>query len=208
MEENGTYKIRRGEENDAQGIADTVTEAFFDHFKSLCNDPQKVAATLCPAVRTAQFLVAQEEETGEVVGTIGIADAKDYPIAVQPKNLRQAFGWFRGTIASRIMRDEFYQPKTFRKGQAHVSFVAVREKARGHHLATVMLEALLQQKAYEVYTLDVVEGNGRVIPIYRSVGFEETGREKEKGAALKGFSFRYLMEYRPATAPSHTVSDL
>ena len=192
-----TFHIRMGEQKDAPGIAATLAEAFFDHFNSLCDDPKQIADALTLAIHTDSFVIAEDESTGEIVGTIGIADADDYPVAVQPKQLRKAFGLLRGTIAGRVMRSEFYQPKTFRKGQAQISFVAVRKKARGHHLATVMLEKLLLLCNYTLYTLDVVEGNEKVLPIYESVGFIRTGKEKEKGASMKGFSFRYLMEYRP-----------
>ncbi|MDI9502496.1 MAG: GNAT family N-acetyltransferase [Bacillota bacterium] len=113
------------------------------------------------------------------------------------KRICRAFGLLRGTIAAYAMRSEFYQPKRFRTGQAHVSFVAVRERARGHHLAGKMLEVLLRVGGYRQYTLDVVEGNEKVIPIYEGVGFEHAGRHKEKAAFLKGFSYRYLMEYQP-----------
>lgn len=142
-------------------------------------------------------MVAEDEETGRIVGTLGIADEDSYPILIQPKKLRQVFGFIRGTIASHIMKDEFYQPKSFRESHAHISFVAVRHSARGHRLATRLLEALLARNDYRVYSLDVVEGNERVIPIYESAGFIHTGKEKEKGLFKKGFSFRHQMEYRP-----------
>lgn len=190
------YKIRKGVTEDAKGIAATITEAFFEQFKALCKDPDTIVAALTPAIIPERFTVAEDEGTGEVVGTVGIADDKGYPILVQPEVLRKIFGFVRGSIAASVMRDEFYRPKTFQEGQGHVDFVAVRKAARRQGLATAMVRECISSDKYSFYTLDVVEGNEKVLPIYRKVGFIDAGKEKEKGAWMKGFKFRYLMEYR------------
>ena len=189
--------IRTGQEQDRRGIADTITEAFYDQFKALTTDREAVAQGLAPMLHPERFTVAVDEQ-GNVVGTVGLSDAQGYCITVQADVLRKAMGFIKGNLAAAALKDEFHRPKEFEPGQAQLDFVAVRESARGHRLAQQMLEHLLAKAGYPLYTLDVVEGNEHVMPLYESLGFRETGREKEKNARLKGFSFRHMMAYRPA----------
>lgn len=192
-----TYEIRQGRDQDRRGIADTVVEAFYDQFKALTTDKDAVATGLAQMLSPERFTVAVDAQ-GQVVGTVGLSDAQGYAVTVQSEVLRKAMGLIKGNIAALALKDEFYRPKTFEPGQAQLDFVGVREAARGHHLSTSMLTYLLDQGGYRLYTLDVVEGNERVIPIYEGLGFRETGTEKEKNAWAKGFSFRHMMAYEPA----------
>ena len=166
--------IRTGQEQDRRGIAETIVEAFYDQFKALTTDKDAVAAGLTPMLHPERFTVAVDEQ-GAVVGTVAVS-------------------------AAVALRDEFYRPKVFSPGQAQLDFVAVREHARGQRLAQKMLEHLLGKGKYALYTLDVVEGNEHVMPLYQSLGFQETGQEKEKNAWAKGFHFRHMMAYRPDTS--------
>lgn len=190
------YVIRQGAEPDRQGIAETIVEAFYEQFKALTTDKAGVAKGLSQMLHPERFTVAVDPQ-GQVVGTVGLSDERGYAVTVQAEILRKAMGLIKGNIAALALKDEFYRPKTFEPGQAQLDFVGVREAARGQHLATRMLEDLLSQGGYRLYTLDVVEGNERVLPLYEGLGFRETGTEKEKNAWAKGFSFRHLLAYRP-----------
>ncbi|NLD33593.1 MAG: GNAT family N-acetyltransferase [Clostridiales bacterium] len=194
-----TYQIRPGTETDRRGIADTMAEAYFDQFKSLTQDREGVARGLAPMLHPERFTVAVEEQGG-VVGTAALSDAAGYAITVLPQVLREAMGFIKGNLAAAALREMVTRPKAFRPGQAHLDFVAVRETARGRGLARQMLRHILDKRAYELYTLDVTEGNEAVLPLFEGLGFVRTGTEPEKAAALKGFSFRYLLAYRPEGA--------
>jgi ribosomal protein S18 acetylase RimI-like enzyme len=187
--------IRPAAEADRQGIADTIVEAFYDQFKSLTTDKEAVAAALAPMLNLPQFTVAEQE--GCIVGAVGLNDENAYAVTIKPDVLKKAVGFIRGTMAAPILREEFNRPGRFEPGQAQVDFVSVRKSTRGQGIARAMLQHVLA-KDYRLFTLDVTEGNERVLPLYQSVGFVQTGREQEKMAKMKGFSFRYLMAYRPA----------
>ncbi len=191
------YQIRQGREQDRRGIADTVVEAFYDQFKALTTDKEGVAAGLARMLSPERFTVAVDEQD-LVVGTVGLSDAGGYAVTVQADILRRAMGLIKGNIAAVALKDEFHGPQHFEPGQAHLELVAVRESARGHHLAQRMITHLLAQGGHSLYTLDVVQGNEQVIPLYEGLGFSKTGTEKEKNGWAKGFSFRYLMAHRPA----------
>ena len=187
--------IRPAVEADRRGIADTIAEAFYDQFSSLTTDREAVAAAMAPMLNLSQFTVA--EQNGQIVGAVGVNDAALYAVTIKPDILKQAMGFIKGTMATPILREEFNRPKQFAPGQAQVDFVSVRESARGQGIAKAMLRQVLS-KDYRLFTLDVTQGNEQVLPLYQSLGFVETGREQEKMAKMKGFSFRYLMAYRPA----------
>lgn len=195
-----TILFRRGEPEDARGIAETIVEAFFDSFQPLSKSEEKLANVVEAGVQTDHFFVAVDEDTAEVVGTVGLADAASYPILAAPKTLKEQFGWLRGTIAKRFMEAEFYRPKAFAPRQAYLAYVGVNKHARGQGIAKRMLESALRESDYERYDLDVVAGNESVLPLYESIGFHEVAKVKEKFAWLQGYPFRYLMSYTPEGA--------
>lgn len=192
-----SYHIRNGTEQDRQGIADAMAEAYFDQFKALTRDREGVARGLAPMLHPERFTVAVAQDTGRVAGTIGLSDMDGYAITVLPQVLREAMGFVKGNLAAAALREMVTRPRAFQPGQAHLDYVAVRVADRGQGMARQMLRHILDKKAYALYTLDVTEGNERVLPLFEGLGFARTGTEPEKGAALKGFSFRYLLEYRP-----------
>ncbi len=198
------YTIRQGTAADARGIADTIVEAFYDQFKALTTDKEGVAKGLAQMLHPERFTVAADGQ-GNVVGTVGLSDEHSYCVTIRPDVLRAAMGFVKGNIAAVALKDEFYRPKTFKPGQAQIDFVAVRKSERGQGLAQQMLEHLLKQGGYSLYTLDVIEGNEQVMPLYEKLGFQETGREKEKTAWAKGFSFRHMMAYAPEQPRAQTA---
>ena len=191
------YLIRTGTEADRQGIADVMAEAYYHMFKSLTQDRKGVARGLAPMLHPERFTVAVAQDTGRVAGTVGLSDAEGYAITVQPQVLREAMGFIKGNLAAAALREMVTRPKAFQPGHAHLDFVSVREADRGQGLAQRMLRHILDSEAYALYTLDVTEGNEQALPLFEGLGFARTGTEPEKAAALKGFSFRYLLTYRP-----------
>lgn len=202
-------QIRDAEDPDRHGIAEAIAEAFFDSFKVLHDTHQHLAQALAGGIDTTRFVVAVDRETGQVVGTVGISDEAGYAIRVDHRALREAFGWLKGLGAILLMEDEFYCPKVFDKGQGQIDFVAVRQAARGQRLATAMLRHLMDTRQYDSYTLEVIEGNEHVLPLYRSLGFAEIARPRESAAWAKGFHFSYRMRRditpppRPLALPQH-----
>lgn len=189
--------LRYGQEHDRRGISETIVAAFWDQLGHLVNDQEKVIHLLADFVLPDRFFVAADKESSQILGTFSIVDERGYAFKVDEAAIKKAFGLFKGSIASAVLKDEFYRPKAFKTGQAHIDFVSVREEYRNRGLAKQMLKAFLQEKRYGLYTLEVVEGNERVLPLYQQLGFAQTGREPEKRARLLGFSFRYNLAYIP-----------
>lgn len=191
------YRLRIGTDKDNFGIAETIAEAFYDQFKAFSESITDIAGVLAPAIDSSRFYIAEETSSGLVVGVAGFADEGGYPIGVQRDVLKKKLGWVKGTLAAWIMKDEFYTPKRLSDRQAHIGFVGVREGARGRGIARKLIRELLASTPYAVYTLDVVEGNEKVLPLYEGLGFQHIGKKQERFGSVKGFTYRYLMEYRP-----------
>ncbi len=189
--------LRYGQEQDRRGIAATIVAAFWDELGHLVNDQETVIRLLADFVLPERFFTAEDKESKQILGTFSIVDEQGYAFRVDEAAIKKAFGLIKGSIASAVLKDEFYRPKAFKPGQAHIDFVSVRDEMRNRGLAKQMLETFLREKRYSLYTLEVVEGNERVLPLYQQLGFEQTGREPEKRARLLGFSFRYNLAYVP-----------
>ncbi len=196
MEQLSKYEIRWAKEEDRLGIAETLVDGFYKHFKSVAKSKDTLHKALLPALKPERFVVAVDLDEQKIVGTVSISDKDGYPIIVLKPHLRKVFGFLKGTIVAAVLRDEYYIPKVFADGQAQVDNVAVRESARKQGLAKAMLSFALKTEGIKCFTLDVVEGNEAVLPLYESVGFKETGRKKENFAWQKGFSFRYILTHQ------------
>lgn len=187
--------LRYGLERDRRGIAETIVAAFWDQLGHLVNDQEAVISLLADFIIPGHFFVAADPEVGRVLGAFSFSDEHGYAFRLDEAAVKRTFGFIKGSIASAVLKDEFYRPAVFGPGQAHIDFVAVRADQQGRGLAKRMLGAFLQEKRYQLYTLEVVEGNERALQLYLQLGFAQTGRQPEKRARLLGFSFRYTLAH-------------
>ena len=187
--------LRYGQERDRRGIAETIVAAFWDQLGHLVNDQEAVIRLLADFIIPEHFYAAADPESNRVLGAFSFADEHGYAFRLDESAMKRTFGFVKGSIASAVLKDEFYRPAVFGPGQAHIDFVAVRADQQGQGLAKRMLGAFLQEKRYQLYTLEVVEGNERAISLYLQLGFVQTGRQPEKRARLLGFSFRYTLAH-------------
>ena len=186
------FDIRQGQEQDRLAIADTIVEAFYHQFKALTTDKQGVRDGLAPMLHPQRFFVAVDGQ-GDIIGTVGLGDEQGYALTIMADVLRKALGFVKGNVAAIALKEEFYRPKAFQPGQAHLDFVAVRESHRRQGVARQLVQHVLNTGAYTHYTLEVLEGSEYILPLYQQLGFVITGTEKERASALKGFSFRHLL---------------
>lgn len=189
-------EIRRGQEADRRGIAETLVEAFYKEYKAISKSKPQLVEIMERNILPERFIVAFDKDSASVVGALSLSDEKGYAVGVDEAQLKRMFGWFKGKIVAGILRDEFIRPLHFATKTAYIANVAVRENARGQGIAKALLRKALRMDEYETYTLDVVEGNEVVLPLYKGLGFVEVGREKEKGGWMKGFRFRYLLTHK------------
>ena len=187
--------IRRGQPGDAPGIAETVVETLYAALSQLDRDKDKLVRALAAMLHPDKFVVAAIRPTQEVVGVAAIADAGGYAATVSDAVLRKEFGLFKSKLASSIMKDEIYRPESFRPGEGHVYYMGIKEGYRAGGIAEALISALQADSRYQLLTLEVIEGDEQVLPLYEKMGFVQVGRAKEPGAALKGFHFRYQLEW-------------
>ncbi len=192
--------IRTAQEQDRPAIAQVVVQSFWPLLSGLGESQPILIDLLAAMLVPERFTVAVDAE-GQVLGAAALGDAQGYPIEVKPALLRKTFGFIKGSLATKAMGEEVRRPAAFQAGQAAISLVSVRESVRNQGVAKAILKHILRQGHYALYTLDVIQGSEKALPLFEGLGFVHTGREKEKGGSLKGFDFRYLMAYRsPVTS--------
>lgn len=182
--------IRKGKDSDRVGIAETFIEAFYETSNLFANQNKRFF--LSQPIHPDRFRVALAED--RVVGIVGIAEEGRYPISVFKKLLKKEFGFIKGSLAANVLSSEFYRPKTFRPQEGHLLFVGVREEFRGQGIAKEMLKKIFEEESFKLYSLDVVSGNEKVIPLYEKAGFKIIKKDSSKNSRRPGIKFRYLME--------------
>lgn len=155
------YDIRMGRARDAQGIAQTVGEAFYGEFRQLTRNPGRLAQALSGMVDPSRFAVGVNPEAGSIEGAAALSDAAGYAVTARKDVLAKALGAVRGGLSFGVLRRELQRPERFSPGQAQVDFVAARKRARGQGLAHDILAFLLSRGGYARYTLDVMERPGQ-----------------------------------------------
>lgn len=199
-------EIRKALNQDKYEISKIIVSAFGYSFKNITNDTSKLLNIIHAGIDHNRFYVAINQENNEVVGIVGYCDNTGYHVKIDNKVLRKELGFFKSIISKMVMVDEFYRPKVFLEDQSSIDFVSVKESARGQGIARSILKRVLQDTKYSKYRLDVVEGNERVIPLYESLGFIISYKEKETYSFIKDHKYKYVMEYNKSLIQDDSTS--
>lgn len=184
-------EYRLGTDADRAGIVAAVSTAFYDQFKALSSDKNKVIEGLSHAVVPDRFVIAIED--GQVIGVVAIAFAGRNPFNVDYSQLAKILGPIYGHIGGRVLEREVRPPVKVGTKEAFISCVGTIPAARGKGVATGMLRKALEVAPARTYILDVMEGNEKVLPLYEGVGFRIVDRVKEPFGRLRGMHFRYIL---------------
>jgi ribosomal protein S18 acetylase RimI-like enzyme len=185
--------VRKASEADKSYIAGIIAFGFENIFSVLIKDMEKVARALENGIDFKRFFVA--EINREIIGVIACTDCDGRAVAVDKAAYKKYFGFIRGLIAINIFTEEFMKPFKYPKTTGYIEFVAVAEKARRKGVASKMLRAVIDNTNYNDYLLDVTDVNTGAQECYKSFGFKEIERVKEKHGRPKGFNARIYIKY-------------
>lgn len=188
------YQFCIGTKSDKKGIAEIITETFFKEFEPYVSSKNIIVSLMTPFIHEERFYIAKDSKTKEIVAALGISDEKGYSIDVPRKGILKEFGYLKGLFFNALISSEFYRPKNFQEKQGHIAYVSVRENLRGHGIGKNLLEGAIQNFDYHTFTLDVMEGNEIVLPLFERAGFQFVEKQKEFLSPFRNFSFRYFME--------------
>lgn len=186
--------IRQANENDRSDIALCIAEGFKKDFDVLCKNSHTVAAAISTGIQISKFYVA--ESKNEVVGVVAISDCNGRAATTDIASYKENFGFFKGSIANLVLKEEFESPLDYPPTTGYIEFVAVRNSHQRKGIATSMLKESMIQSSYEDYVLDVTDVNTAAIRCYSALGFKEFKRAKEKHSKQKGFSAKIYMKYQ------------
>ena len=186
--------IRQATENDRSDIALCIAEGFKKDFDVLCKNTHTVATAISTGLQISKFYVAESEN--EVVGVVAISDCNGRAATTDIASYKENFGFFKGSIANLVLKEEFESPLDYPPTTGYIEFVAVRNSHQRKGIATSMLKESMIQSSYEDYVLDVTDVNTAAIRCYSALGFKEFKRAKEKHSKQKGLSTKIYMKYQ------------
>jgi ribosomal protein S18 acetylase RimI-like enzyme len=186
-------QIRKAKEPDRNKVALCIAEGFEKDFSVLCKDTQKVADAIAAGLDLERFYVADVK--GNIAGVLAISDCNGRAARAEKVSLKKYFGFFKGTIGTFVLKEEFEKQLEYPVTTGYIEFVAVRKKYRRQGLATAMLRESMLLTNYQDFVLDVTDVNDSAIQCYTSIGFEEFKRIPEKHGKQKGFNEKIFMRY-------------
>ena len=185
--------IRNAKEIDRNSVALCIAEGFEKDFSILCKDNQKVAEAIATGLNMERFYVADVK--GNIAGVLAISDCNGRAARAEKVSLKKYFGFFKGTIGTFVLKEEFEKQLEYPVTTGYIEFVAVRKKYRRQGIATAMLRESMLLTNYQDFVLDVTDVNDSAIQCYTSIGFEEFKRIPEKHGKQKGFNEKIFMRY-------------
>lgn len=172
-------------------VSRVFIEGYYNELSFFAKDPERLANAFEDAFIAEVFYLALID--GQVVGMLACANNKTRAMRLDPKKLRKALGFFAGSLAYLVLKNEFHRPFQYADDVAYIECVATGITARGQGVATALLNDVLRNLPYTEYILEVVDTNEKAFRIYQKLGFEEFERKPEKHAKQKGFNARIYM---------------
>lgn len=185
--------IRKAEESDRSDLAACIAEGFEKDFSILCKDTKRVADGIKRGIHIDMFYVAQQN--GEIIGVLAITDCNGRAVMTDGESYRKYFGFIKGMIAKKVLREEFEAPLKYPADTGYLEFVCVRKKARKRGVASIMIKESMKMSSYREYVLDVTDANEPAIQCYEKIGFQEFERVEEKHSKQKGYHAKIYMKY-------------
>ncbi|GAA0377495.1 GNAT family N-acetyltransferase [Bacillus horti] len=176
-------------------ISEVYIDGFGEHLNFFSKDRKKLERALEHMFNLDVFYVALID--GEIAGITACTDGTVHSINHNKKELRKHLGWYKGTIANMVFKNQFQEfSGDVRNGAASVEFVATAREHRGKGVATAILNHLLTLPQYKEYILEgVADTNLAAIKLYEKLGYKEFKRTKQKHTRISGINYYLSMIY-------------
>lgn len=158
----------------------------------LSRDRNNIADTFAPMINPDAFYLAVKN--GAVIGILACSDRSKRAMNLDRTRLRESFGYWKGSIAYRVMNSEFDKSKLYPDDTGYIECVATASAARRQGAATALIRYVLRHAPYRRYVLDLMDTNTAAYRVYANLGFVEMKRVRERFGRLKGFKERIYME--------------
>lgn len=177
-------------------ISSIFVDGFYQWLKFFSKDKQKLTNAFLHMFNLNVFYTAAVDN--ETVGIAACTYGKTPSVKLDRSEFKAHLGLFMGTIAYRILRNEFERkqyPFAVEKGMGMVEFVATSSKYRGQGVASAIIKHIFDHTPYSVYVLEVADTNSNAVKLYEKLGFTEFMRVKQKHSKRSGVNYLVYMKY-------------
>lgn len=183
------------EDNVGRRISEIFVDGFGKHFVFFSKDREVLIRALEHMFVLDVFYVAVLD--GMIVGIGALTNGNVHSVEPKWKDLSSHLGLIKGIFAYFAFRHEFHKPP-MRTGNriASVEFFATDSRYRGKGVASAIIKHFLEQPAYDEYILEVADTNTNAVNLYKSLGFVEFERIKEKHTEVSGVNYLIYMSYK------------
>lgn len=185
--------IRNSMEEDRIKISEVFAEAFFEEWKSLSSDVNKISRGLRRGLTLDNYLVATINN--EIVGFLAYVTGDNRAFYVNLNEFQKEFGYFRGYMGALAIKNDLEKSKNLNDKTIYIDIIGVKKEFFRRGIASSLIEFCIKNNDYSVFTISVTNVNKSAINCYTKFGFKEYKREKVKYAKMRGYSELIFMKY-------------
>lgn len=179
-------EIRAATEEDRNEIAKVYADAFYEEWKQLSHDKEKIARALKNGLRIKDYIVAICDK--KVIAFIALAADKSRAFRVPLKDFQKEFVFFKGYMVGMALKSDMERVIPLEKDNAYKDILGVSKEYQHKGVASSLLEHVLNNYNYSSFLLSVTDINRKAIGCYTKNGFKEVRREKIKYSKQRGFT--------------------
>ncbi|MDT2760090.1 GNAT family N-acetyltransferase [Enterococcus xiangfangensis] len=140
-------------------------------------DKNIIAKAFSHSFQLDQFYVAVVDQ--KIAGFVACTNCYDKSLVLEKEELKKHFGWFKGTIAAKVLKKEFEAPfKNLPNNTGSIEFVGVASEFRKQGVASNIIKYIIEQTPYAHYVIEeVADTNLAAMSLYYKLGFTETKRK-------------------------------
>ena len=157
-------------------IAKIFAEGFTQWLVFFSKDQNIIAKAFAHMFILDQYYVAIVDN--KVAGMVACTDCIKASVKLDKKELRKHFGFFKGSIASIVLKKEFeslFKNPPLETGS--IEFVGTAEAFRGQGIASQIIQYIIENTPYNEYIInEVADTNVPAMNLYKKLGFEEYKR--------------------------------
>lgn len=179
-----------------QEIGRLYAEGFGHWLRFFSRDTAVLTRAFQHMFLTEQFYVA--EMNRRVAGTAACTDGRTAPVKLDNAELKKHLGFFKGTIAAMALKPQLEKlryPFPLTASTATIEFVSTDMRHRRQGVAGAVIRHIIENTAYKSYVLQVADTNTGALKLYKSLGFREIARVKDKHPRQSGIHEHIVMRY-------------
>jgi ribosomal protein S18 acetylase RimI-like enzyme len=179
ISEGYTFKVIRADKLDLD-VKLQMSEIFADGFAGwlgyFSKDKNKIAKAFAHMFVLDQFYVAVMDN--KIAGMVACTDCRTRSVRLNNKELRKYLGFFKGSIATIVLKKEFESPfENPPTETGSIEFVGTASEFRGKGVASQIICHIMKNTAYHEYLItEVADTNTPAMNLYKKLGFEEYNR--------------------------------